>query len=89
MDRNAYLACSESGTSTFDDSRIGRDDPVSAGVAFHIDRPILDEVSDGTREITLAVVEAHREVGDSVKPVDGGENVEFDALEHDVHRTNL
>jgi len=42
----------------FDGASIRRDDPFSAAVAFRVDEPLVDEVSDGTREVALAVVEA-------------------------------
>jgi len=34
----------------FDGASIRRDDPFSAAVAFRVDEPLVDEVSDGTRE---------------------------------------
>jgi len=35
----------------FDGASIRRDDPFSAAVAFRVDEPLVDEVSDGTREV--------------------------------------
>jgi hypothetical protein len=32
----------------FDGTSIRRDDPLSAAVAFRVDKPLLDEVGDGT-----------------------------------------
>ncbi|AHG01976.1 hypothetical protein HALLA_01365 (plasmid) [Halostagnicola larsenii XH-48] len=46
----------------FDGASIRRDDSFSAAVAFRVDEPLLDEVADGAREITLAVVELRREL---------------------------
>jgi len=37
----------------FDGASIRRDDPFSAAVAFRVDEPLVDEVSDGTREVSL------------------------------------
>ena len=61
-----------------------RDDSFSTAIAFRVDEPLLDEVGDGTGEVTLAVVEFRREFGDRVAGVDRGEDIEFDASEHDV-----
>jgi hypothetical protein len=59
-------------------------DPLSAAVTFRVDEPLLDEVSDSTRKIALAVVELRREFGDRVAAVDGGEDLKLDAPEYDV-----
>jgi len=50
----------------FDGASIRRDDSFSPAIAFRVETPLLDEVTDGTREITLAVVEFRREFGDRV-----------------------
>jgi hypothetical protein len=68
----------------FDGASIRRDDSFSTAIAFRVDEPLLDEVADGTREVTLAVVELRREFGDRVAAVNRGENLEFDAPEHSV-----
>jgi len=68
----------------FDGASIRRDDPFSAAVAFRVDEPLVDEVSDGTREVALAVVELHRELGDRVATVDCGEDLKFNTSEHGV-----
>ena len=73
----------------FDGTSIRRDDSFSAAVAFCIDEPLLDEVTDGTREVAFAVVELRREFGDRVAAVDRGEDLEFDAPERDVICTKL
>ena len=68
----------------FDGASIRRNDSFSPAVAFRVDDPLFDEVGDGTREVALAVVELRRELGDRVAAVDRGEDLEFDAPEHDV-----
>ena len=68
----------------FYSASIRRDDSFSPTVAFRVDEPLLDEVGDGTGEVTLAVVEFRRELGDRVAAVDRGEDLEFDAPEHGV-----
>jgi len=68
----------------FDGASIRRDDPFSTAIAFRVDEPLLDEVANGTGEVTLAVVELRREFGDRVAAVDRGEDLEFDAPEHSV-----
>lgn len=44
--------------------------PTSASPSY------FDEVADGTRDVTLAVVELRRELGDRVAAVDRGEDLE-------------
>jgi len=56
----------------FDGASIRRNDSFSPAVAFRVDDPLFDEVGDGTREVALAVVELHRELGDRVATVDCG-----------------
>jgi hypothetical protein len=73
----------------FDGAGIRRNDPLFAAVAFRVDEPLLNEVSDGTREIALAVVEFRREFGDCVATFDGSKNLRFDAPENVVNNTNL
>jgi hypothetical protein len=68
----------------FDCPGVRGNDPFSAAVAFRVDEPLLDEVSDSTREIALAVVEFRREFGDRVAAFDGGEDLKFDTPEHVV-----
>ena len=68
----------------FDGASIRRDDSFSPAVAFRVHESLLDEVADGTGEVALAVVELHRELGDRVAAVDGGEDLKFDAPEHSV-----
>jgi hypothetical protein len=68
----------------FDGTSIRRDDTFSAAITFPVNEPLLDEVGDGTREVALAVVEFHRELGDRVAAVDRSEDLEFDAPEHGV-----
>ena len=68
----------------FDGTSVRRDDSFSPPVAFRVDEPLLDEVGDSTREVTLAVVELRRELRDRVAAVDRGEDLEFDAPEHGV-----
>jgi len=60
------------------------DDSFSPAIAFRVDEPLLDEVTDGTREITLAVVEFRREFGDRVAAVDCGEGLKSNTPEHGV-----
>jgi len=68
----------------FDGASIRRDDSFSPAIAFRVDEPLLDEVTDGTREITLAVVEFRREFGDRVAAVDCGEGLKLNTPEHGV-----
>jgi len=68
----------------FDGASIRRDDSFSPAVAFRVDESLLDEVTDGTREVALAVVELRRELGDRVAGVDRGEDLEFDTPVHSV-----
>nr|WP_197425449.1 hypothetical protein [Halobacterium sp. CBA1126] len=46
---------------------------------FRLDEPPLDEVANGTRELTLAVIEFHREFGNRVAAVDYREDLAFEA----------
>jgi hypothetical protein len=68
----------------FDGTSLRWDYSFSAAVAFRVDESLFDEITDGTREIALAVVELRRELGDSVAAVDRDEDLEFDAPEHGV-----
>jgi len=68
----------------FDGTSIRRNDLFSATVAFRVDESLLNEVADGSGEVTLSVVELRRELGDRVAAVNSGENLKFDAAEHGV-----
>ena len=68
----------------FDGTSVRWDDSFSPAIAVRVDEPLLDEVADGTREVTLAVVELRRELRDRVAAVDRGEDLKFDAPEHGV-----
>lgn len=68
----------------FDDSGIGRYDSLSVVVAFRVEEALLNEISDGTGGVALAVVELRRDLGDRVTAFDGSEDFKFDAPERDV-----
>jgi hypothetical protein len=68
----------------FDGPSIRRNDSFSPAVAFRVDESLLNEVADGSGEVTLAVVELRRELGDRVAAVNRGENLKFDLTEHSV-----
>jgi len=67
----------------FDGASIRRNDSFSPAVAFRVDDPFSTR-SATAREVALAVVELHRELGDRVATVDCGEDLKFNTSEHGV-----
>ncbi len=55
-----------------------------AAVTFRVDQPFLNEISDSTGEVTLAVVELRRELQDRIAAFDSSEDLEFDSSQHVV-----
>ena len=60
------------------------DNAFPATVTFRVDQPLLDETSDGTGEVTLAMVELRRELRDRIAAFDSSEDLELDSLQHVV-----